>query len=79
MAGYTDAGLAGRRRHVERRGLHERIQGYLMGAIMDGSPMIGPSLFRAQTVMWGRFDAYATGGQARWNSNPCRRMHRRIR
>jgi hypothetical protein len=46
MAGYTDAGLAGRRRHVERRGLREHIQAYLMGAIMGSSPMIGPSLLQ---------------------------------
>jgi len=44
--------------NVERRGPREHIRRYLIGAITVGSPMIGPSLFRAQTVMWGRFDAY---------------------
>lgn len=33
--------------------------------------MIGPSLFRAQTVMWGRFDAYVEdrheGDAAKWH------------
>jgi len=52
--------LAGRRRDVERRGLLEHIQGYLMGAITGGSPMIGPSLFKAQTAAWVLFDSYGT-------------------
>jgi hypothetical protein len=33
-------------------------QRYLMGAIADGNPLIRPTLFKAQTIMWGLFDAY---------------------
>lgn len=46
-------------RRLHRCGDRGHIRGYLMEAITGGSPMIGPSLFKAQTDMWVLFDVYS--------------------